>query len=163
SLREFFEALWAERAVREELSELLSALDDRSRTVPRPSALDPAVPLLPHARYTRQEVVAALGYDEGVKPKVTQGGVLWVPQAQSDVFFVDLRKAERAYAPTTMYRDYAITPELFHWESQSRQAPHQPTVRRYIEQGQQGTNVLLFVREQRRDALGTAPFYFLGP
>lgn len=163
SLSEFFEALWAEQAVRDELVELFSALDDRSRLVSRPSALDPAIPLLPHARYTRQEVVAALGYDEGVKPKVTQGGVLWVPQGQSDVFFVDLRKAERDYSPSTMYRDYAITPELFHWESQSRQAPHQPTVRRYIEHAQHGTNILLFVREQRRDALGTAPFYFLGP
>ncbi|MEX0973610.1 MAG: hypothetical protein WDZ46_10200 [Solirubrobacterales bacterium] len=30
-----------------------------------------------------------------------------MPQAQSDVFFVDLRKAERDYSPTTMYRDYA--------------------------------------------------------
>ena len=29
----------------------------------------------------RQEVIAALGFGEGVKPKVTQGGILWVPQA----------------------------------------------------------------------------------
>ncbi len=41
--------------------------------------------------------------------------------------------------------------------------PTSPLVRRYIEHAQQGTNVLLFVREQRRDALGTAPFHFLGP
>ena len=51
---------------------------------------------------------------------------------QSDVFFVDLHKAERDYSPTTMYRDYAINRELFHWESQSRQTPQQPTVQRYI-------------------------------
>jgi hypothetical protein len=142
---------------------LLSVLDARSRTSPRPSPLAPEIPLTPHARYTRQEVVAALGFAGRPKPKVTQGGVLWVPQAQSDVFFVDLRKAERDYSPTTMYRDYANSRELFHWESQSRQAPHQPTVRRYIEHAQQSTNVLLFVREQRHDALGTAPFHFLGP
>jgi hypothetical protein len=163
SLADFFADLWGERAVRDELLELLQALDGRSRSAPGPSLLDPSIPLLPHARYTRQEVVAALGFEEGVKPKVTQGGVLWVPQAQSDVFFVDLRKAERDYSPTTMYRDYAISRDLFHWESQSRQAPHQPTVRRYIDHAQQGTNILLFVREQRRDALGTAPFHFLGP
>jgi hypothetical protein len=163
SLEGFFADLWAERAVRAELVELLETLDDRSRTAPRPSPLDPSIPLLPHARYTRQEVVAALGFEEGVRPKITQGGVLWVPQAQSDVFFVDLRKAERDYSPTTMYRDYAISRDLFHWESQSRQAPHQPTVRRYIGHAQQGTNILLFVREQRRNALGTAPFHFLGP
>jgi hypothetical protein len=62
-----------------------------------------------------------------------------------------------------MYRDYAISRELFHWESQSRQTPEQPTVQRYIQHGDRGTNVLLFVREQRRNELGTSPFYFLGP
>ena len=51
-----------------------------------------------------------------------------MPQAKSDVFFIDLHKAERDYSPTTMYRDYAINRELFHWESQSRQTPRQPTV-----------------------------------
>jgi len=103
------------------------------------------------------------GLAEGPRPKVTQGGILWVPQSQSDVFFVDLHKSERDYSPTTMYRDYAISRDLFHWESQSRQSPHQPTVRRYIEHAKQGTNILLFVREHKRDALGTAPFHFLGP
>jgi len=94
---------------------------------------------------------------------VTQGGVLWAPEVQSDVFFVDLRKAERDYSPTTMYRDYAVNRELFHWESQSRQTPEQPTVQRYINHQAQGSRVLLFVRERKRDELGTQPFYFLGP
>ena len=80
----------------------------------------------------------------------TQGGILWVPQAASDVFFVDLHKAERDYSPTTMYRDYAINRELFHWESQSRQTPRQPTVQRYINHEPRGTRVLLFVRERKK-------------
>jgi hypothetical protein len=50
-----------------------------------------------HARYSRQEVVAALGFGDGVKPKMTREGILWVPEARSDVFFVDLHKAERDY------------------------------------------------------------------
>ena len=116
-----------------------------------------------HTRYSRREVVAALGNGDGVKQKITQGGVLWAPEAQSDVFFVDLRKAERDYSPSTMYRDYAINRELFHWESQSRQTPGQPTVQRYIEHQARRTNILLFVREGKRFELGTQPFYFLGP
>ena len=163
SLREFFHDLWGDPAARSELVELLAVLDDRSNTAPRPSPLDPEIPLAPHARYTRQEVIAALGFATGAKPKVTQGGILWVPEARSDVFFVDLRKSERDYSPTTMYRDYAISRDLFHWESQSRQSPQQPTVRRYIEHAHLGSNVLLFVREHRRDVLGTSPFHFLGP
>ena len=57
------------------------------------------------------------------------------------MFFVDLQKAEREYSPTTMYRDYAINRELFHWESQSTQTPQQPRVRRWIEhQREAGTS-----------------------
>ncbi len=62
-----------------------------------------------------------------------------------------------------MYRDYAINRELFHWESQSRQAPHQPTVQRYINHREEGTQVLLFVRDRKKGELGTMPFTFLGP
>jgi len=158
----FFAALWRETAAREELLELLEAIDQRSTTRGCPTVLPPEIPLTLHARYTRNEIVAALGYSEGVKPKVTQGGILWVPQAQSDVFFIDLHKAERDYSPTTMYRDYAISRDLFHWESQSRQHDGQATVQRYIDHAARGTRVLLFVRERRRSELGTAPFTFLG-
>ena len=163
SLAQFLAALWLEAAVRSELLELLDVIDDRSRTQAAPSVLPPEIPLTLHARYSRQEVIAALGFGEGVEPKVTQGGILWVPQAQSDVFFVDLHKAERDYSPTTMYRDYAINRELFHWESQSRQTPQQPTVQRYINHQTRGTRVLLFVRERKTFELGTQPFTFLGP
>jgi hypothetical protein len=163
SIVEFFAALWREAAVRRELLELLEVLDERSRTRAAPSVLPPEIPLTLHARYSRQEVVAAVGFGTGVEPKVTQGGILWVPQAQSDVFFVDLHKAERDYSPTTMYRDYAINRELFHWESQSRQTPQQPTVQRYINHQGRGTRVLLFVRERKTFELGTQPFTFLGP
>ena len=163
SLDDFFAAVWQEGAVRHELLELLDVLDDRSRTRAAPSVLPPEIPLTLHARYSRQEVVAALGFGGGTKPKVTQGGILWVPQAQSDVFFIDLHKAERDYSPTTMYRDYAINRELFHWESQSRQTPRQPTVQRYISHQRRGTRVLLFVRERKNFELGTQAFMFLGP
>jgi superfamily II DNA or RNA helicase/HKD family nuclease len=163
SLSEYFSALWREQAVRAELRELLDALDARSRTRSAASVLPVEIPLTLHARYSRQEIVAALGCAPGVKPKVTQGGILWVAQAKSDVFFVDLHKAERDYSPTTMYRDYAINRELFHWESQSRQTPLQPTVQRYINHRAAGTRVLLFVRERKTFELGTQPFTFLGP
>jgi len=163
SIEAFFADLWAQAAVREEIVQLLQAVDERAQTRGAPSGLEPEVPLVLHARYSRQEVIAALGFGDGVKPKVTQGGILWVPQAGSDVFFVDLKKAERDYSPTTMYRDYALNRELFHWESQSRQTPEQPSVQRYIHHQARGTRVLLFVRERKSFELGTQPFTFLGP
>lgn len=159
----FFGRIWRERAVLDELRELLDLADSRSRTLAQPSVLSASIPLTLHGRYSRQEIVAALGEGEGVKAKVTQGGILWAPAERCDVFFIDLHKAERDYSPTTMYRDYAIGRDLFHWESQSRQAPHQPTVQRYINHRKQGSRVLLFVRERKQGELGTMPYSFLGP
>lgn len=163
SVDEFFAELWHERAVRTELDQLLAAVDRRSTTRTVPSVLAPEIPLMLHARYSRPEILAALGVGTGPKPPPSREGILWAQEARCDVFFVDLHKAERDYSPTTMYRDYAINREPFHWESQSRQAPGQPTVQRYINHAAMGTQVLLFVRERKTYEFGTAPFTFLGP
>ena len=163
TLDDFFRSLWQERAIVAELAQLLRQLDAESVTRARPFTLGPDVPLTLHARYSRQEIIAALGFGDGVKPKVTQGGILWVPPANADVFFVDLQKAERDYSPTTMYRDYAINRQLFHWESQSRQATGQPTVQRYIHHVAEGTRVLLCVRSRKLVDGRSQAFTFLGP
>ena len=110
SLDAYFDRFWREGAVRSEVLEGPPNARRRSRTRATPSHLPPDIPLSLHARYSRAEIVAALGFGTSVKPKVTQGGILWVPGVLSDVFFVDLHKAERDYSPTTMYRDYAISP-----------------------------------------------------
>lgn len=129
----------------------------------RLSALASEVPLVSHARYTRGDVLAALAVGTGPKPPPSREGLTSTSDERYDAFFVDLQKAERDYSPTTMYRDYAINRELFHWESQSTQTPHQPRVRRWIEHQQRGGEILLFVRDKRRSELGTQPFTFLGP
>ena len=46
-----------------------------------------------------------------------------------------------------MYRDYAISPELFHWESQNATSTRSATGRRYLHHRELGTHVVLFVRE----------------
>ena len=59
--------------------------------------------------------------------------------------------------------DYPISPTLFHWESQNNASPDTPTGRRYVEQSKRGTNVILFVRERKRDDRGeTLPYHCLG-
>jgi Domain of unknown function (DUF3427) len=79
------------------------------------------------------------------------------------LFFVTLQKSEKHYSPTTRYRDYALSPDLFHWESQSTTSVASPTGQRYIHHRTRGTNILLFVRETRRDGAATQPYVFLGP
>ena len=61
-----------------------------------------------------------------------------------------------------MYEDYAVSPSLFHWQSQSKTAAESPTGQRYIHHTERGNRVLLFVREFKKDALGAAPYTFLG-
>ena len=163
SLDDFLLAFWLEEDMRHELIELLELLDRQSTTRSRPSELAPDVPLVLHAKYTRTDVFAALGIGDGVKPPPSREGLTSTPDGRYDAFFVDLQKAERDYSPTTMYRDYAISRQLFHWESQSTQAPNQPRVRRWIEHQQRGGSILLFVRDKKRSELGTQPFTFLGP
>ncbi len=120
-----------------------------------------AVPLQIHARYQREEVLAALGYASmSRKPNSFREGVLYVPDLNIDAFFVTLKKSETDYSPTTLYRDYPISPTLFHWESQSTTTFASPTGQRYVN----GTStVLLFVRPEAKDEYGTAPYLFLGP
>jgi len=123
-------------------------------------------PLAVHARYTREEAVAALDYVglDGRKPNSFREGVLFSAAANSDAFFVTLNKSEADYSPTTMYRDYAISPTLFHWESQSGTTTRSKTGQRYLDHERQGSHVLLFVREAKATEFGGgAPYLFLGP
>lgn len=123
------------------------------------------LPLRVHGRYTREEALAALGYVslDGRKPNSFREGVLWCEEAQADALFVTLKKAEADYSPTTMYRDYAISPEVFHWESQSVTTVASPTGQRYLNHRRRGTYVLLFSRRDKSTEFGTgAPFLFLG-
>jgi hypothetical protein len=59
-----------------------------------------------------------------------------------------------------MYADYPISPELFHWESQSTTSVDSPTGRRYVSGA---STVLIFARYQQKDEFGTSPYLFLGP
>jgi hypothetical protein len=63
-----------------------------------------------------------------------------------------------------MYRDYALSPELFHWESQNATAVASETGQRYINHRAQGTHILLLARESRStEWAGPRPFRCLGP
>ena len=80
-----------------------------------------------------------------LKPATVREGVKWLPEKQLDVFFVTLNKADKDYSPTTMYQDYSINENLFHWQSQSTTAADSPTGQRYIHHRERRSKVLLFV------------------
>ena len=155
-------ALRRERATRDELL----AVVDLSFDAARHQAIELApplsdVPLRVHARYQREEILSALDYATlERKPTSVMQGVAYSQARNADIFFITLKKSEADFSPTTMYRDYPISPTLFHWESQSTTAVTSPPGQRYLN----GTSsVLLFVREQEKDEFGTSPYLFLGP
>jgi hypothetical protein len=89
-------------------------------------------------------------------------GVLYLPAKNIDVFLITLNKSDKDYSPTTMYEDYAISNTQFHWQSQSTTSAESPTGQRYIHHAEHGGHILLFVREFKKDILGTSPYTFLG-
>jgi superfamily II DNA or RNA helicase/HKD family nuclease len=157
TLDEGLAELWSHPQVRAELLELLDILPERVDHLH--ASLDiPNVPLAVHARYTKTEILAAFNFGTGVKPATWQSGVQWDANSRSDLFAFTLDKSGGSFSPTTRYRDYAISAELIHWESQSTTALNSDTGRRYISQAQEGTNVVLFARLTTAD-----PFWCLGP
>lgn len=121
------------------------------------------VPLAVHARYSLAEALAGLGVAGRLRPKYVQSGAIWCKEVGADAFFITLKKTETDYSPTTMYRDFALSPELFHWESPSRTLEASKPGQRYVHHRENGSHVLLFVREAKQYALGTSPYVFLGP
>jgi hypothetical protein len=141
--------LWDHPERRLEIVELLDVLDAQAEVLPRPLRLPLPIPLAVHCHYTRDEVLAAIGASRAERPRPSREGVFWDEASNCDIFFVTLTKDERHYSPTTMYRDYAISRRLFHWESQSTTTERSPTGRRYVRQRDRGGQVLLFLRPTR--------------
>jgi len=163
--------LWQAGAWREELIQLLELLAERPlkqpqrRLHPLPWALP--VPLRVHGHYSRAEIMAAFAaVNELGKPLTHQTGVLWHQPSQTDLLFITLNKSEALFSPSTRYRDLALGPSLFHWESQSNTRAASSTGQRYIHHASRGSRVLLFVREHRkqdgRPGAPTEPFVCLG-
>lgn len=162
SIDDGLRAARAEGAARDEITAVIDLAFDAARH--RTFALEgplAGVPLRVHARYQREEILSAIGYSSlHRRPTSVMQGVVHSPATNVDAFFVTLKKSAADFSPTTMYRDYPISPTLFHWESQSTTTTASPTGQRYIN----GTsNVLLFAREQDKDEFGTSPYLFLGP
>ena len=160
-------SLRAETNVRDDLQQVISLGLAQAQHVTHPLVGELGhLPLHVHARYTREEAVSALRYAslEGRAPNSFREGVLYSPEIATDAFFVTLKKSEADYSPTTMYRDYAISPERFHWESQSSTAIASRTGQRYIHHAERGSYVLLFARATKLNEFGSGvPYVFLGP
>ena len=91
----------------------------------------PDVPLRVHARYSRLEILAAFGIGDARQGRAVADGRLLGRDAKADLLAFTLDKTSGQFSPTTRYRDYAISRELIHWESQSSTRADSETGRRY--------------------------------
>lgn len=138
----------------EEIRQVLAYGVERPRHVakPLPASLD-RLPLAVNARYSADEILAAMGWASlgGSVPATMREGVAWSSATRCDALLVTLQKNDKEFSPQTMYRDYALTPRLFHWESQNRTSADSPTGRRYQNHEREGSHVLLFTRVRKEN------------
>ena len=154
-------ALFCSPVLLQELKDLLQYNYEHIDFIDKPINLGFDCPLDLHCTYTRDQILVALDF---AKPSTVREGVKWLPEKKIDVFLVTLNKSDKDYSPTTMYKDYSINSELFHWQSQSTTAENSPTGQRYIHHQKKGSRILLFVREFKSDSItGVAEAYtYLG-
>src|SRR5699024_4794472 len=107
-----------------------------------------------HARYAREQILAAFGASTFARQRPAREGVLFIESLNVELLFVTLNKDEQRFSPTTMYHDYAISERLFHWESQNSSRPDSGKGLSYIQHQQSGKRIVLLVREQAKDADG---------
>lgn len=145
----------------QELIELIKFRINKIDFVDTPLNLGFSCPLDLHCSYSRDQILVAMDY---LNPSNMREGVKWIPEKNLDLLFITLNKSDKEYSPTTLYDDYSINSELFHWQSQSTTSEDSPTGIRYINHVKNGSKVLLFVREYKKDiTTGLAsPYTFLG-
>ncbi len=159
SLDEAASLIWNHPQVLAELDQLIEVLEGRIDHVQVPLSTHPDAPLCVHARYTRREILAAFGDGTTLKVPEWREGVRWLPNAKVDLLAFTLDKASGHFSPTTRYRDYAISRELIHWESQSGTRADSETGQRYQQHEANGTTVVPFARLTTDDRA----FWLLGP
>ncbi|MGX4691995.1 DUF3427 domain-containing protein [Streptomyces sp. JNUCC 63] len=165
--QEGLESLRSQRAFRDELGQVLSHVIEQADHFPIPlSGHLSQVPLKVHSSYNRSEILAALGVARfgGQMPRTFAQGVQWVEELQTDALLITLEKNEKDFSPTVRYKDYALSPTLFHWESQNSTAENSRTGMRYRQHKQRGGHVLLFMRRYKNTDIGKSqPWMLLGP
>jgi len=108
-------------------------------------------PLKVHARYNRDQVLVAMGLSSYGKKSSNREGTAPNKFLNAEALFINLKKSEEDFSPTTMYDDYAINETLFHWQSQNNVTPDSDRGHSYICQHELGKTILLFVRESKED------------
>jgi len=163
NLEESIEVLGSNAVLVAELIEFLEYRVDSIQHEELPVELPYRQPLKVHARYTRDQVLAAFGLSTFEKKSSNREGVAPVQSFNTELLFINLIKSEKDFSPTTLYNDYAINDHLFHWQTQNAAGPLTEKGKFYINQKNNKSHILLFVREKKKDEYGrTMGYVFIG-
>ncbi|MCY6369409.1 DUF3427 domain-containing protein [Clostridium ganghwense] len=162
SVRESLLTLYENKELFEEIKEVIEYNKEKINFIDKSIDLGFTCPLHLHCKYSRDQILSAVGYYCEDKKPSQREGVLYLKSEKLDIFFVTLKKSEKDYSPSTMYEDYAINEELFHWQSQSTTSENSATGQRYINHKKTGNKVIIFVREYKKEDGLTANYYYLG-
>lgn len=144
---------------RNELLEILNILYERINCVPVANSYDFINPLEVHSTYTLAQIMASYEYfDEHSKPSFREG-VKYFEDKNLDIFLVTLNKSDKDFSEATLYEDYAINENLFHWQSQNRDSQESKNIQRYIHSN---GRISLFVRDYKKENGITSPYMYLG-
>jgi hypothetical protein len=142
---EFRARLAVHPPVMQELSELSDVLEARSDLAETPVPGLEYAPISLHAAYSLREILTAVGWLTAERRTPFQAGTLRLHDRQLELMFVTLDKSE-GFHDRVAYKDYAISRELFHWQTQNAAGPDTPAGRRYLDGKTNGWSFQLFVR-----------------
>ena len=159
SIKEGIEKIISNRLIKEEILDILDILYEKINCVPIKNSYDFICPLEVHCKYTQAQILAGLEYyrEDFYGPMLE--GVKYFKDKDLDIFFITLNKSEKDFSELTLYEDYAISENLFHWQSQHKDTEKSKNVQRYVNSN---GRVSLFVREYKTENGKASPYIYLG-
>jgi superfamily II DNA or RNA helicase len=162
-LQNRLEQYWSNGHLRNELISFLEYRLELCECIEKHISLGIDSALMLHGRYTRNQILVALSESDLYQKASSREGVYRIKNAKMELLFVTLFKTDSRFNASTMYHDYFINDQLFHWQSQNSTTPESEIGRSYINQKALGKEILLFVRESTVDEFGhTMAFVFCG-
>ncbi len=163
SYRESFARWQRNRSTAADLAEVAEWRKSEHPFATKPIELRYPCFLALHATYGLREITAAFGKASLETTGPAGTGVIHVEELKTYLHLVTFRKEDRDFAPTTRYKDYPMSPQILHWESQSNTTQESMTGKNYTEFQTRGYTILFFARLEKRIDGETAPYVFLGP
>lgn len=115
-----------------------------------------------HAAYGLAEITASFGLATFDRSGPTGTGMIPIHNSKTYILLLTFKKEERDFAPSTLYKDYLISRQLLHTESQSGTTQASSTGQNFIHFKKRGYQLLFFARETKNTGMETSPFIFLG-